>query len=119
MKHLASINKYFWKYKWLFLLGIIFIILSNYFRILSPQITKYVLNTVEVNMQPAKSQSSKGVLTTNNHDRIQTSNLKKRVNKSNYDPLVQRLIVNQFEYASLSFKNKIIICGTILLVLAL
>ena len=46
MKELFPINKYFWKYKWLFLLGILFVILTNYFRILAPQITGYVANTV-------------------------------------------------------------------------
>ena len=51
MKHLSSLNKYFWRYKWHFLLGIIFIVLSNYFRILAPQVTKYVLNTVEIGLK--------------------------------------------------------------------
>src|SRR5207253_10471911 len=37
--------------------------------------------------------------------------------KGTYDPLVQQLVVNQFENAS--FKNKIIICGILLLALAL
>ncbi len=46
MKHLAVLNQFFWKYRFRFLLGIIFIILSNYFRILAPQLTGYVVNTV-------------------------------------------------------------------------
>lgn len=46
MKHLAALNQFFWKYRYRFLLGIIFIILSNYFRILAPQLTRYVINTV-------------------------------------------------------------------------
>ncbi|MFN8243362.1 MAG: ABC transporter ATP-binding protein [Ferruginibacter sp.] len=46
MKHLSSLNKYFWKYRWHFLLGIVFVILTNYFRILSPQLTGYIMNTV-------------------------------------------------------------------------
>jgi len=46
MKHLRSLRKYFWKYRWLFLLGILFVVLTNYFRILAPQITGYVVNTV-------------------------------------------------------------------------
>lgn len=46
MKHLKSLRKYFWKYRWLFLLGIMFVVLTNYFRILAPQITGYVVNTV-------------------------------------------------------------------------
>ncbi|MFT4025029.1 MAG: ABC transporter transmembrane domain-containing protein, partial [Flavihumibacter sp.] len=47
MKHLSVINKYFWKYRWRFFLGILFILLSNYFRILSPQITGFVIDAVE------------------------------------------------------------------------
>lgn len=46
MRELASLNKYFLKYKRYFILGILFVILTNYFRILSPQLTGYVLNTV-------------------------------------------------------------------------
>ncbi|HEY4061204.1 MAG TPA: ABC transporter ATP-binding protein [Puia sp.] len=47
MKHLKAVNKYFWKYRWRFLLGLVFVILSNYFRILTPQVTGYVVNSVE------------------------------------------------------------------------
>ncbi|MDN3655848.1 ABC transporter ATP-binding protein [Ferruginibacter paludis] len=46
MKYLASLNPYFWKYRVRLLLGILFIILSNYFKILAPQLTGYVVNTV-------------------------------------------------------------------------
>ncbi len=46
MKQLASINRFFWKYRYRFFLGIVFIVLTNYFRILAPQITGYVVNTV-------------------------------------------------------------------------
>ena len=35
MKHLSALNKYFWKYRWRLTLGILFIVLSNYFRILA------------------------------------------------------------------------------------
>ncbi len=120
MKHLRSLNKYFWKYKWLFLLGIIFIVLSNYFRILSPQITKYVLNTVEVNLPSPKSALSKNISVDDKHDRVQPETSPSKIGgNSNYDPLVQRYIVNRFQRLSSSFKNKIIICGIILLGLAL
>jgi ATP-binding cassette subfamily B protein len=47
LKHLKAVNKYFWKYRWRFLLGLVFVILSNYFRILTPQVTGYVVNSVE------------------------------------------------------------------------
>jgi ATP-binding cassette subfamily B protein len=97
MKHLASLNKYFWKYKWLFLLGIIFIILSNYFRILSPQVTKYVLNTVEHSLKK-ETTSSPGT-------------------SVNYDPLVKKIFIQNLLASSL--KNKIFVCGIILLGLAL
>ncbi len=55
MKHLSVLHKYFWKYKQRLVLGVLFIILSNYFRILSPQLTGYVLNTVvhELSKTPA------------------------------------------------------------------
>jgi ATP-binding cassette subfamily B protein len=39
--------------------------------------------------------------------------------ENNYDPLVQQYVINPFESYSLSFKNKIIACGIILLSLAL
>ncbi len=83
MKHLASLNKYFWKYKWLFLMGIIFIILSNYFRILSPQVTKYVLNTVE-------------------HSLKKDNPVTTATTRANYDPLVQKLFIQNLEIKSSS-----------------
>ena len=46
MTQLATLNKYFKKYKTLFLLGILFVILTNYFRILTPQLTGYVVNAI-------------------------------------------------------------------------
>jgi ATP-binding cassette, subfamily B, multidrug efflux pump len=99
MKHLASLNKYFLKYKWLFILGIIFIVLSNYFRILSPQVTKYVLNTVEYTLKNNAQPQS--------------------IAKTNYDPLVQQLIIKNVEHSKTSFRNKILVCGIILLALAI
>ncbi len=46
MKHLAALNHFFWKYRYRLILGLIFIVLTNYFRILSPQLTGYVVNSV-------------------------------------------------------------------------
>ncbi|MFZ1530022.1 MAG: ABC transporter ATP-binding protein [Ferruginibacter sp.] len=46
MKQLTTLNKYFWKYRWFFLLGILFVVLTNYFRILAPQLTGYIINNV-------------------------------------------------------------------------
>ncbi|MEO8582974.1 MAG: ABC transporter transmembrane domain-containing protein, partial [Flavitalea sp.] len=59
MKHLKTLNKYFWKYRVRFISGIIFIILSNYFAILAPQITGFIFDIlqkqlgVRVNAKPA------------------------------------------------------------------
>lgn len=99
MKHLKSLNKYFWKYRWLFFLGIIFTVLSNYFRILAPQVTKYVLNTVEIS------------LTHNDHS-------VSKKNTTHYDPLVN-IFVQKLKSDDASYKRKILFSGVILLVLAL
>ena len=99
MKHLSSLNKYFWKYKWHFLLGIIFIVLSNYFRILAPQVTKYVLNTVEMGLRKDYIPAGPQV-------------------KTNYDPLIKTFIQNLNSRQS-TFKTKILYSGVTLLVLAL
>lgn len=47
MKHLAALNKYFWKYRYRFGFGILFILISNYFAILAPQVTGYVFDVVQ------------------------------------------------------------------------
>ena len=46
MKHLAYLNKFFWKYRWRFLLGIIFVGLANWFRVWQPQVIRQALDTV-------------------------------------------------------------------------
>ncbi|TNE82392.1 MAG: ABC transporter ATP-binding protein [Bacteroidetes bacterium] len=46
MKSLSSINKYFWKYRVRLSLGIIFIIISNYFNILQPEFVRQAIDTV-------------------------------------------------------------------------
>ncbi len=93
MKHLASINKYFWRYKWLLILGIVFVVLTNYFRILAPQLTGYIVNDVV--------------------SEIATNG--KAVNTSNYDIAVQKLI----RYYQKSNSNKVMLTGLTLLFLAI
>ncbi|MEO8821753.1 MAG: ABC transporter ATP-binding protein [Ginsengibacter sp.] len=99
MKHLKSLNKYFWRYKWMLILGMIFIVLSNYFRILAPQVTKYVLNTVELSINKSTAEISSKTVT-------------------HYDPLVA-VFVNKLSRKDVSYKTKILYSGIILLVLAL
>jgi ATP-binding cassette subfamily B protein len=93
MKHLATLNQYFWKYKWLFGLGILFVILTNYFRILAPQLTGYIVNSV-VNSISGKSAG---------------------IDISSYDYTVKRLI-NWFNQST---TNKVLLTGITLLILAI
>ena len=81
-------------------MGMVFIILSNYFRILAPQVTKYVLNTVEISLQQKRTGTDREVIT-------------------NYDPIVKSLFINELDNRRASFKTKILYSGIILLVLAL
>ncbi len=99
MKHLASLNKYFLKYKSYFILGILFVVLTNYFRILAPQITGYVVNTV------VESIGKKDAV------KIRTSYY-----SHEYNQLVN-FIIQRFE--SLHYNQKILFAGLILLALAL
>jgi len=99
MKHLKSLNKYFWKFRWLFFLGMVFIVISNYFRILAPQVTKYVLNTVEISL----SHNNAAVI---------------KKNAAHYDPLVN-LFIQKLKKDDASYKTKILYSGITLLILAL
>jgi ATP-binding cassette, subfamily B, multidrug efflux pump len=99
MKHLKAINKYLWKYRWRLLLGIIFIVLSNYFRILSPQLSGYVIDRVH-----------QSIRTEQNGPAVQTR-------EANYDLLIQWFI--RATGSDADFSDKIVLCGITLLVLAL
>ncbi|MBP6795084.1 MAG: ABC transporter ATP-binding protein [Saprospiraceae bacterium] len=46
MKYLWTLNRFFVKYKWRFILGILFVILMNYFRIVQPQLIGQALDLV-------------------------------------------------------------------------
>jgi ATP-binding cassette, subfamily B, multidrug efflux pump len=102
MNHLKAVNKYFVKYRWRLLLGIVFITLSNYFRILSPQLSGYVVDKVE--------QTIRGSV-----EKIPAAGAHR---SGNYDILVQKIIA-WLDANATSFSSRIIICGITLLVLAL
>ncbi|MCE2758884.1 MAG: ABC transporter ATP-binding protein [Bacteroidota bacterium] len=59
MKHLQHLNKYFWKYRWRFFLGILFVMTSNYFGILAPQLTGFVVDQVQHAVNPSTANESK------------------------------------------------------------
>jgi ATP-binding cassette subfamily B protein len=99
MTQLSTLNKYFWKYKWLFILGILFVILTNYFRILAPQITGYVVNTVVHAIDATPQQNPTAI---RSHD--------------TYDIIVRKVLIN---FDERPFKSKILFAGIILLILAI
>ncbi len=46
MKELGQLNRFFWKYKWRFGFGLLFVGISNYFRILQPQAIRQALDLI-------------------------------------------------------------------------
>lgn len=46
MKSLAHLNKFLYKYKWLLLLGMVFIVISNYFAVISPELIRVSFDSV-------------------------------------------------------------------------
>ncbi len=96
MKELAALNKYFYKYRKRYLAGLLFVVISNYFAILAPQITAYVVDKVQ--------QVLPGYVP--------------RPLAPQIDPLV-RAFVNWVETSGFSFNAIIALCGVSILVLAL
>jgi ATP-binding cassette subfamily B multidrug efflux pump len=47
MKELSAVNKYLIKYKWLLLLGILFVVSSNIFGLYTPQYIRYTVDIVK------------------------------------------------------------------------
>jgi ATP-binding cassette, subfamily B, multidrug efflux pump len=47
MNHFKPLRKYFWKYRFRLAGGILFIVVSNYFSALPPQVTSFVVNKVQ------------------------------------------------------------------------
>lgn len=96
MKHLAALNKYFWKYKVRFIIGILFVVASNYFAVLAPQVTSYVVNQVQQRLPGARQAAERHW----------------------NDPLVQWFI-NLLEPMKGNFIKLVTICSITILVLAL
>jgi len=94
LKHLKALRKYFWKYRVRLGIGILFIIISNYFSVLSPQVTGFVIDFVQQQLQGIPQ---------------------KRVSH-NYDVLVERFI---YWVNGLKGANVVAISGITILVLAL
>ncbi|MDO8366689.1 MAG: ABC transporter ATP-binding protein [Saprospiraceae bacterium] len=56
MKHLSYLKKFFWKYRWRVLLGVLFVLLKNYFAVWQPQVIGDALNTVVREVAAYKAQ---------------------------------------------------------------
>ncbi len=97
MTQLSTLNKYFKRYKYYFFLGILFVILTNYFRILAPQLTGYVVNSV---VSVIKADSAVGKVNT----------------QHNYDIIVEGIIS---WFNDKPFNQKIIYTGVILFIIAI
>ncbi len=65
LKHLSALNKYFWKYRKRFFIGIFFVVASNYFAVLAPQITGFVVNQVQQRLPGAHPAATRPV-----HDKL-------------------------------------------------
>lgn len=98
MKHLKSLNKYFWKYRQRLSIGIFFILISNYFGVLAPQITGFVIDFAQRSLQVPGYREKKGA--------------------PNYDVLVQKFITF-LEGSRFSLSYVVAVCGITILALAL
>lgn len=107
MKHLKVINKYFWKYRYRFLLGILFIILSNYFRILAPQLTGFVVDEMET-----------ALVNRTNPAAAPATEARIAKKQERYDVLVKKTI-NTVDARQFSFRQKVLWSGIMILLVAL
>jgi len=96
LKHLKALNKYFWKYRVRLGIGTVFIIISNYFNVLQPQITGFIIDFVQRKLP----------------------NYKPRPKTPSYDISVAKFI-RFVEGLNVSGLQVVVICGITILVLAL
>src|SRR5215212_1722495 len=105
MKQLSALNKYFWKYRVRLGIGALFIIISNYFAVLVPQVTRFVIDHVQNSID-----ATQGVTTpvVNKPDR-------------EYDFFVLKFIdwVEKNFSESSDLSRVVILCGVTILLLAL
>ncbi|MFL5745916.1 MAG: ABC transporter ATP-binding protein [Niastella sp.] len=93
MKHLKALERYFWKYRYRLFLGVVFIVISNYFAVLAPQVTGYVFDVVQ-----------------------RTFGIESKKEPVQYDWLVNWFIHSAEKNRTISV---IALCGIVILVLAL
>lgn len=102
MKHLRAVHKYFWKYRYRLGAGILFIFLSNYFGVLAPQVTGFVIDFVQRSLEMPGYTPSAHV--------------------PGYDPLVNQFIAwiqSHFSAGRSVALEVVALCGITILILAL
>lgn len=97
MKHLRALEKYFWKYRVRLGAGILFVILSNYFNVLSPQLMRFIINYVDNSLSLTHNPAA--------------------LNNTGYDILVRQII--EWIDRDRSIGGVVIIASVIILILAL
>ena len=98
MKHLKALNKYFWKYRVRLGVGILFVFFSNYFNVLSPQVTGFIIDFVQRSLD--------------------VSGYRPPAAPADYDILVDAFIRN-VEGKQFSVQMVVALCGITILILAL
>jgi ATP-binding cassette subfamily B protein len=103
MKDLRPLNRYFLKYRWRLLMGLLFIVISNYFGVVAPQVTGYVVDQVERHMSGSSVAEAQQAASSE---------------KTYYDPLV-RSVIRTLKEVEPSFASLVLYCGLLLLAAAL
>ena len=105
MKHLRALNKYFWKYRVRLGIGALFIIISNYFAVLVPQITRFIIDHVQKSIDATRDIINPGATTPDRE----------------YDFLVLKFIkwVERNFSQDSDLSRIVILCGVTILLLAL
>ena len=98
IRHLRAVYKYFWKYRIRLGAGIIFVFLSNYFNVLTPQVTGFVIDFVQ--------------------RALNLPGYKPKTVQPDYDGLVDTFI-QRVESSSFTPGQVVIFCGIVILLLAL
>ncbi len=98
MKQLKALNKYFWKYRIRLGIGIVFVFLSNYFNVLSPQVTGFIIDYVQKSLKLA--------------------DYRVPAKQPDYDALVDRFIYS-VEGHDYSVGKVVALCGISILIIAL
>jgi ATP-binding cassette subfamily B protein len=98
LRHLKKVYKYFWKYRIRLGTGILFVFLSNYFNVLTPQVTGFIIDFVQ--------------------RALNLPGYRPKTVEPDYDALVDTFIF-KVENSNATASQVVIFCGIVILLLAL